>query len=61
MARPEVVDEGVRPMEGPKADPAKDCIPEETFHMDHNDYDRVLALRRKRISRKMRAYYESLK
>lgn len=40
---------------------AENCIPEEIFDMDYTDYDRFLELRRKLISKKIQAYYESLK
>lgn len=52
---------GIQSMEKLKENLAANCIPEEIFDMDYNDYDTFLKLRRKLIAQKIRAYYETLK
>ncbi len=39
----------------------QNCIPEEIFDMDYQQYDKFLDLRRKLIAQKIKSYYESLK
>lgn len=52
---------GIQSMEKLKENLAANCIPEEIFDMDYNDYDTFLKLRRKLMAQKIRAYYETLK
>lgn len=52
---------GIQSMEKLKENLAANCIPEEIFDMDYNDYDTFLKLRRKLMAQKIRAYYEMLK
>lgn len=52
---------GIQSMDDLRKNLAENCIPEEIFDMDYTDYDRFLELRRKLISKKIQAYYESLK
>lgn len=52
---------GITSEEKLKENLRQNCIPEEIFDMDDQQYDHFLDLRRKLIAQKIRSYYESLK